>query len=321
MKAQLLATWFGVALLTSCFVVFSIDEQQARIKQHRVAWLIAKLESNEPRWQEWAADRLVEIGLPALQSLRAALADEQLAGYRERFQEVINRLAIYEPGAGELVNGLQLRLAADADAIRPGESVTFTTTVCNLEDEPMLLPARQLAFFADGHAFRRVPETSGRAGDLELQPLADVPSAINALVLRRRMYFYRVSENDSIPARSSRPFTMIAHLREENGRCFFQFGDDKTRRLEVPAGGVARFRMAFKNEDAEQMVIVWSGSSGARISPSGGRIAEKEPGRWTGTARSNDVLLRILPAPPGYLPPAQASPPPGPGQIVFVPGK
>jgi len=101
-------------------------------------------------------------------------------------------------------------------------------------------------------------------------------------------------------------------LLTENGRCFFQFGDDKTRRLEVPAGGVARFRIVFKQARDPVYLI----KTGCSVS-----IVETDSNVWTGTARSNDVLLRILPAPPGYLPPAQANPPPGSGQVVFVPGK
>jgi hypothetical protein len=304
MKAPLLATWFGVALLLVWFVMYSIQEQQERFQQTRIAWLITKLDDNEPLWREWATEKLVASGLPALAPVRAALAEDFPPARPDGFHEVINRLAIYEPGGGEYTNGLKLHLQADADAIRPGDMVTFTTRLCNLEDEPLLFSSRQLAFFQDGRAFRRVPEPCAEGNNLELAPLTELPQVVGGMMMiRRRIYYIRVPQTDSIPARSSLPFTMTAHLIQENGQRYFQFGDDKTRRLEVPASGVARFRMVYTTEATE------------------GDLAGDHFVVWTGTARSNDVLIRILPAQRDYLPPSQSNPPPGPGQVVFVPGK
>src|SRR5439155_21213752 len=116
MKAPLLATWFGVSLPFGTFVLHSVEAQQQRLVEARIAWLITRLDSDDDdRLRGWAAEQLIAIGLPALGPVREALGDpSDPAERRHRFQAVVNRLAIYEPG-GDWSNGLQLSLRADAD--------------------------------------------------------------------------------------------------------------------------------------------------------------------------------------------------------------
>ena len=87
----------------------------------------------------------------------------------------------------------------------------------------------------------------------------------------------------------------------------FRLGEQNRWRLDLPTEGPARFRMTYGNLPIRQGTL-----NGWSYQPA--RAANE----WQGDARSNDVLLQILPPEPGYVPPAPpAAPAAVPMQFVY----
>jgi hypothetical protein len=285
--AALMAVWFGIALLGSLFALFSIQVQQEEQRHARIAMLISLLDHRDEPVRKLAADELTAIGGDAVEPLRQAIRDLDPARHRPEHLALYNRLAICQPG-GEWTNDLQLSLRADLDAVRPGDTVTFTTTVCNLDNEPCHLAVAQGEFghFEAGWGLRRIPEADG--------PLEFSPSCDDQMALAQYLRGIRW-ENLHIDERSSLSFTMPAMLVCEKGRYFFRLGPRQTHELELPAEGIARFRTVFSIPSEDQDIHV-----PRSISPG--------LSNWNSlkmkmvTVRSNDVVLRILPPDRGYLP-------------------
>src|SRR5262245_35125228 len=101
----------------------------------RIEKLIADLDSPRFPPRERAMRELVALEQAALGPLKKALRSPPSAEFECRARAILRTLAIYEPG-GEVVGGLKLRLTADRTAVKAGETVTFTTTLCNMTDRP-----------------------------------------------------------------------------------------------------------------------------------------------------------------------------------------
>jgi hypothetical protein len=191
--------------------------------------------------------------------------------------------------------------------LRPGDTVTLTTTLSNLNDESVAIPlddagVLKTAPFQDGRALRRQPEP---AGARELIPQSEYTNLPGLIQSRYRTGIDRYAH---IPARSSCSYRMTGTLIAEKGKCFLELGHSPLPlRFEVPIG-LARFRMVH---------VVPDDAAGGRTRLTWEKTKE-EAIIWTGTLRSNDVLLKILPPEPGYVPPIPpAAPAAVPMQFIY----
>jgi hypothetical protein len=245
----------------------------------RIARLIEALGSAEFAERERAGRELLALEDAAVEPLRKALAMKRGLEFTRRAEALLEALAIHEPG-GEVVKGLKLRLSADRTTVKPGETVTLTTTLCNMTDRPLNVKVGYTTcgnYLECGAALRQDRPVPGKPA-AELRPKCKVgfcgtgAGPIYVTVPAKRALRFQTQ--------ATRPPRQAVYTLGKAG--FFEFertgGPDVLRVMLLVARGDNLPRPARP------------GMKGTGIRP-----ADETAPFWHGTIRSNDVRLQSVP--------------------------
>jgi hypothetical protein len=239
----------------------------------RIRQLIADLQDSRFRVREEATAQLLRIGIPACGPLRKALEAKPDLELTRRIESVLWELEFDEQNT-PVVNGLKICLNADRKKIKPGETVTFTTRVCNVTDKDINLKVGYSYcgnYFEQGFAFRRFEE-----------PHREVKAECHFGFCGTGAYPLFVT----IPAKATVEYKTVARFGTHE-RCYmgYQLGHNT---LDGLAGWTHRFRVhqavtAPENEDRGRR-------RGAEEGNDGRPTNEKAP-YWSGSIYSNEVRI------------------------------
>ncbi len=245
----------------------------------RIARLVEALDTAEFAERERAGRELLALEGAAVEPLRKALALKRGLEFTRRAQALLEALAIHEPG-GEVVKGLKLRLSADRTTVKPGESVTLTTTLCNMTDRPLNVRVGHTTcgnYLECGSALRRAQPVPGKPA-AELEPKCKVGFCGTGA---GPIYV-------TVPAKRALRFqTQATRLPDQAayklGKAGFFYLEQK--------GGPDVLRV---------MLSVGPGDNLPRparpgLKGSGIRPTDEGAPFWAGTIRSNDVRLQSVP--------------------------
>jgi hypothetical protein len=285
MKARL-APWLCAGLLAA---VLPLAAQQPPASPRettaaRIERLLRELDSPRFAVRERAQKELGELEEKAFLPLKKAVVAAPSCEFKRRAEKLLERLAIYEPG-GEVVGGLKLRLTADRDKVKPGETVKLTTAVCNMTDKPVTV---QVGYSYMGHYFecgarlrRVVPAGPKDKGPTEVSGQWQVGFCGTGA----RPLFA------TVPPKSLLTYTAPATVIQKDGKTFLAFGPPGRPAgmhyllLETPGGAAHALRVAHE------------------VAPEQNRNPWRQPGQpaenladfWSGKVRSNDVQLTVTP--------------------------
>jgi hypothetical protein len=97
--------------------------------------VIKRLTSPDAAAADAAMIDLMRGGIANVPVLKNALATCKDPGFRDRAERALAICAVDAP----VDNGVKVGLRADHGEVKPGETVTFTATVCNVSDKPVAL--------------------------------------------------------------------------------------------------------------------------------------------------------------------------------------
>jgi hypothetical protein len=285
MKGRL-SPWFCAGLLAAALPLAAQQPAPAtkETAEARIERLIRELDSPRFPVRERATRELGELREKAFAALKKALAARPSYECQRRILKLLEPLAIYEPG-GEVVNGLKLRLTADRDTVKLGEAVKLTTAVCNMTEKPITVQVGYSPpgyYFACGARLRRVvPAGPKDKGPVELAGQWQVGFCGTGA----RPLFA------TIPPKSLLNYTLTGTVIQKDGKTFLSLGEvpgspgHRFLLLETPTGQAHTLRVAhdIRPEDNQNR---WRRPE---------EPVENLADFWTGSLRSNDVLLTVTP--------------------------
>jgi hypothetical protein len=240
----------------------------------RIAALIESLDAASFAERERATRDLLALQGAALEPLHKALASGRALEFRRRAQSILNALAIHEPG-GEVVNGLKLRLTADRAAVKPGESIKLTTTLCNMTDRPLNVLVGYTTcgnYLECGSALRCVKPGALQA-TAEVEPKCQVGfcgTGAGPIYL-------------TVPAKSVVSFETQAVLGSQPPA--YTLGATKYFTVAATPGADV-FRMTLSATTGHSPRPANPNQKGVGVRP-----ADEDAPFWSGTVRSNDVRI------------------------------
>jgi hypothetical protein len=247
--------------------------------------LIDDLDSPSFRVREAASKQLLALEAKAVEPLRRAAAGGKSLELVARAQQLLRKLAIFEPG-GKVVSGLKLVLKADREAVKLGDTLILTTSLCNMTDKDMnvMVALSDLPHnFAGGGALRNVVPPAGGKGaaaemDLHLIESGGLGAEVRLHGIHR-----------TVPARSAVMYNTHATLMRQNGDLRYHLADKAVAYLKVSDKGEHTLRMVFEGMTPRPDDPV----RGIRLSVP--EIIGTGTARfWEGTVRSNDVRVRLI---------------------------
>jgi hypothetical protein len=248
----------------------------ARATAEQVARLIADLDSSRFVLRERATRELLALKAQAVGPLRKALGQGGSVEFVRRASAILDSLAVYLPG-GEAVNGLKLRLTADRDTVRMGETVKLTTALCNMTDKPLNVYIGYTycgTYLECGSALHRAaPAVKGK----ELGEVAPQCKVGFCGTGAGPMYV-------TVPPKGLVTFQTPVTAVEMNGKDAYALGKRRFFVLES-AGGIDAVRMVLTATPADNVL---RGSKGVAVRP-----ADEHAPSWTGAVRSNDVQIKV----------------------------
>lgn len=313
MKAPLIATGFGLIVLSTALLVHSFFWSDEQALQVRVARLLAEMEM-DPQLSQ--TDELLTIGQPALEPVEKAIRDTNNPQLQRELRRIMPRLAIRRQG-GEVVNGLKICLNSDRYAVSSGQKMRFVTTLCNMSERPLIIkigvhsPMRyDWLAFQTGEALRRVVhdrhDPSAMKELAREEPRWPIPPS--------HQETYIVVGTGKEPGIHTRtvpacpvvtvlpPMTAKEYITEadffidDTGKSAFYMDliDGHFRRfhnqaLIAPQGEVCRLRLVHSATPIDDDSWLRGADDSSFIKPD-----DNSP-YWTGSIRSNDVFIAILP--------------------------
>lgn len=251
----------GIDLLTAMlgFSLCSAVLQAQTVSAERITRLIDDLDSARFAIREQAARDLFALEERAVEPLKKALSEKRSLEFDLRARRLLRKLAIYEPGGGEVVNGLRLRLTMDRDSLRQSQVLHLTTMIANLSPQPMRICMGPTPIFNEW-------ENGGKLQRLEGEKAVE-PRWHVALNVTGPVAFQTLAPKSFFEFK-----TRVVFLLRQRGDAFLGFGYTT---FDVPQEGVAALRLCY------QMPVNTSGAKG-------------EPPVWTGTAHSNTVQIKLV---------------------------
>jgi hypothetical protein len=239
-------------------------------KDDRIARLIRQLESDSFRLREQASHELIQLGVPAYAPLKKALAAKPSLELTRRIEDILWCVEV-DAESAPAVNGLRLFLKADRQKVKPGETVTFTTRLCNRTDSDLNIQVGYSYcgnYFEQGFTFRRL--------DL---PHREVESQCHAGFCGTGAYplFVTVSARSVIEYATKARFGVHEHCPMG-----YQMGYNT---LESPDGWLHRIRVHHAMQPGQ------TAESGRRGEGSDGRPANPHAPYWSGSIYSNEVRI------------------------------
>jgi hypothetical protein len=110
--------------------------------------LIRRLSNPDAAAADAAMIDLIRGGPPSAVVLKSALANCQDPKFRERADRALGICSVDAP----IDNGVKVGLRADRTEVKPGQTVAFTATVCNVSDAPVAIC---LGMSSTGNALER----------------------------------------------------------------------------------------------------------------------------------------------------------------------
>lgn len=256
--------------------------------------LIQDLEAPEYPTRERATRELLRLEGHALEPLKRAVASARGLEFTTRARRVLDRIAIFEPG-GEVVNGLKLCLTADRDGVRSGQTLWLTTTVANLTHQDLNVKVGYTTcgnYFECGAAVRRVV-----ADGKEEEPgwwtfhCGTGAGPIFQTVRARAVVTFKTSAALLPVPRTGRPYLSFG----KNGPTTLGMSHPAVAGPSAGQDGLAygphalRMVLSVTPEMNKDSGHTLAGKS-AGVRPSN----ESAP-YWSGTVKSNEVRLKVLP--------------------------
>jgi hypothetical protein len=261
--------------------------------------LIKDLEAPDYPTRERASRELVRLEEYALEPVKRAVAGAQSLELAARGRRILNQLAIHEPG-GEVVAGLKLRLTASQETIKHGQVVWLTSHLANMTHQDLNVQVGYTTcgnYFECGSTLRRILH-DGK----EEQPAWKVG-------------FCGTGAGpvfQTLPPRSVVAFqTQVALLmqQQDNSLCFSlgsggytSFGVAKaaTRPTAVVRGNVIRLPANLGTHTFQMLLAVTPEMTKDRGFALEGKYAGVRPANetarfWSGTVKSNNVCITVLP--------------------------
>jgi hypothetical protein len=245
----------------------------------RIASLIEALDASGFAQRERASRELLALEGAAIEPLRQALAKGRGLEFTRRARAILDSLAIFEPG-GIVVNGLKLRLSADRAAVKAGETVQLTTTLCNMTAKPLNVKVGYTTsgnYFECGAALRRALAAQGK-------PAAEVEPKCQAGFCGTGAGPIYVT----LPPKSVLSFQTQAALAKN--QAVYALGKNKYFTIEGTRG----------SDDVRMVLSITAGEHQPRpsrpnLKGSGIRPTDEDAPFWNGSIRSNDVRLQFVP--------------------------
>jgi hypothetical protein len=234
---------------------------------------VRELDDEDFALREDAVRGLVGAEGRSLEPLKQALKTPGSLEFRRRAEAILRQLAIFEPG-GEVVGGLKVRLTLDRDAARAGESVTFTAALANMTTQPMNL---EVGFTTCGNYFEcgsLLNRRGAKGGDEPPNWCVGFCGTGAKAILA------------TIPPRSVVEYRLPAQLVAKDGKLVLQLGASKFNMHVLDDTRPNTFCIVFKNQKAAR-----GGPAGGKYTPT--PPTQPEAAYWTGTARSNAVILNV----------------------------
>ena len=281
MRANLTAMLLIVALSASSALAQK-PQPAPKMVAARIARLIDALDSAKYGERERATRDLLAVEGAAIEPIREALGKGRSVEFTRRANAILDALAIYELG-GEVVNGLKVRLTADRATIKVGETVKWTTILCNMTDKPLNVMVGYTTcgnYFECGSALRRTNSVPGKPAD-DVEPKCQVEfcgtgaGPIYLTLAPKHIFKYE---------------TRAVLAQNADGKTVYLLGNDKYFTIDGTHG-----------TDSIRMILTMApgGHSPRPARPNakgaGIRPADENAPFWTGAVRSNDVPIKFVP--------------------------
>lgn len=256
-----------------------------------VRQLIEDLESDEVEVREAAEAALKKRGKEACAAVEEALRSGKGAEALARLRDILGYLKVPHAG-GMIVDGLRFQLIADKKEVRPGEGIPLKVVLWNISPRPRNLYvgySTGAVDFVSGNAFEVLPpkeETPIKprchrffCGTGE-GPLFTTLPAYGSQTFETTITFFGPSKPKP-PGAKDRPLLESAHYAFPS----------RYLSIEAPPGEIHRLRVCHA---VTRELQTWA--SGREIRQVGKPPFDEKADPWTGTAWSNEVEIRILPA-------------------------
>jgi len=256
-----------------------------------VAALIEDLDSESVEVRESAEAKLKKMGKDACEAVEEAIRSVKSSEARARLQDILGYLKVPHAG-GTIVDGLRFQLIADKKEVRPGEGIPLKVVLWNISPRPRNLYV--------GYSTGGVDFVSGNAFEV-LAPKVETP-------VKPRWHFGFCGTGagpifTTIPAYGSQTFeTTITFFGASepkppdakdlprNEKAHYAF-PSRYLSIEAPQGEVHRLRVRH------EVTREWqTQASGRGMRQAGKPPFDEKADPWTGTAWSNEVEIKILPA-------------------------
>lgn len=273
----------ALLLVIGLFVAPAMAQQPPGVRKvdaAQIDHLIEALDSPRFSERERATRELLALEGDALVPLRKSLTTGRSIEFTRRARAILDALAIYEPG-GEIVNGLKVRLGADRDTVKPGDTVKLTTRLCNMTAKPLNVMVGYTTcgnYFECGSALFRINPVPGKPA-AEIAPKCQVgfcgtgAGPIYVTLAPKSVLNYETTA------------TLAQH---PGGSTVYTLGAGKYFTIE--GTGVT---------DAVRMVLSITPSANQprparpNLKGSGIRPTDEDAPFWHGTIKSNDVQLKL----------------------------
>jgi hypothetical protein len=261
----------------SCFALLTIGggwlfaeppgakSSKAPTSQQIEKWL-RDLDDNNFAVREQAHRELLQLQERALAPLHAALKMPHSLEFRYRAEKILKALAIFEPG-GEVVGGLKLRLTVNRDAVRLGEKVLFTIGLANMTDKSMNREIDNTPFgnfFECGALLHR---RSADGKDERPKWVVDFFTPEATVLLT------------TLSAKSVLQIQLPGKLIMQHGKVMLSLGASDCLVQPLDDKGPNTFRVVYQQQ-----------AGGVKLN-----TPSPDAPYWNGLARSNDVVLKIVP--------------------------
>ncbi len=233
-----------------------------------VALMIRRLGDADPAKADAAMVALIRGGAPSLPVLRAVLAQSRDPGVRARAERALPICEVTAPAE----NGLKTGLTADRTTLALGETVTLTTTLCNVGDRPIAI---YLGMSYSGNVLENGLAVQALAPDGAAEPARMAPvgfcgTGAKPIVVPLQPY-------------TSQRFTLTATLRPKGDPDDMVSHDGPHLRLGhfvfLPVARDARIRLQLRHAVVPKDMV---------------DIGKPDvPPDWQGTIQSNAVELRL----------------------------
>lgn len=256
-----------------------------------VAALIEDLDSESVEVRESAEAALKKMGKEACAAVEEALRSGKSAEARARLRDILGYLKVPHAG-GTIVDGLRFQLIAGKNEVRPGEGITLKVVLWNISPRPRNLYV--------GYSTGGVDFVSGNAFEV-LAPKEETPSkpgwrvgfcgtGAGPIFTTIPAYGSQTFETTITFFGASKPGAPDAKGRPLNEKAHYAF-PTRYLAIEAPQGEVHRLRVRHEVAREWQM-----SGTGRGIRQAGKPPFDERADPWTGTAWSNEVEIKILPA-------------------------